>query len=237
MNKSYKMKVIDGGITVYYPEKYEQSTNNILSVFEGKRQNIMDFFDIQKMKNFHITFWGDIDEFREYYKKCNKEECPKWVIGHISDSNINIMPTEVVHQAESHESETDEEMGLTLSHEFVHIAEVQKSGVNSKENSWFSEGLATNIGNPEDYEWVHEEYSDYIDWKKINNIQDVEKSMDDCYKYPFLMVEYMIKTKSNKQIMDYILDGKKLKEDAEEILKETKHYCKSIYEKDIKRDF
>lgn len=222
------MKKFINGIAITYAKQDEELLEIIANKFSEKAKNIMNFFMLDEVKNFKIKIWDNLNEFRAHYFKYNDEECPDWVFGHTSDDNINMLPTRLARLTKSHKDIKDEEIATVVCHEFVHICQQKTLKKSEGENFWFWEALATNLGNPEDFCWIFDDFEKYVHFDEITNIKTLEDYTNKgIYKYNFLVGNYMLKNFSHKQIIEFVKDESILEKNAENILKKAKGFYKN----------
>lgn len=222
------MELTFNGITIEYDKKDGNLAIEILEQLEIRSKNIMDFFGLEKVDNFKIKIWGDYEKFKEFtlpFLKENKEEDSiSWVTAHTFDDNINMLPARFVEKIWNRKVD-DGELATDAGHEFVHICQARCYGKNDCKNSWFWEALATNLGNPEHFDWVKKEYKKYVKWEEF----DFEKFSDKSYKYVYCIGNYMLKNISHQKILDYVKNPDELEKDSEKILVDAKKYSDKTF--------
>lgn len=221
------MELTINGIIIEYSKQDGNLAIEILKQLELKSKKIMDFFELENVGDFKVKIWSDYNKFKEFtlpFLKENKEENDlNWITAHTNDGNINILPARFVEKIWKR-SVDDEELSIDACHEFVHICQQRCLGKMGDQNSWFWEALATNLGNPEKFKLIKNEYES-VNWKEINCIKDLAGKK---YKYVYCIGKYMLSSFSHEQILDYVKKPDKLEKDAEKILKNVKKYSEDV---------
>ena len=223
------MQKIINGIVVEYAKQDQDLADVITRKLNETSKTIMDFFELNEVKDFKIKIWDNLEEYKSYlmpYLKANNEQYNDWIIQHTNDDNINILPARIVKLTSKHKNITNEKIALISCHEFVHICQ---SNVVEKEAEgcfWFWEGLATNLGNPEDFYKLIPELDQIKDMDSLERITN-----NGNYNYAYLVVQYMLKNISHKQILRYVKNEILLKQDEEKILKNVKDFLQNKEEK------
>ena len=211
------------------PIEFEKENQHFVSILKEqlnkKAEIIMEFFGLSKVENFKIKIWNNKQDYINHLKTLlgNREYC-SWMTAHTFDGNINMLPLKFVKEVEGREDETEQNLAIDVCHEFVHICQ-QYINPNDSEN-WFWEMLATNLGNPESYEWTITEFDKYIKFNEIPNMQYLVDNFDKIngYKYVFLMGQYLLKFKPHNQILEYVKNPTKLHKDREKLFSEVKNF-------------
>ena len=230
------MELTINGITIEYDRKDGNLAIEILKQLEQKSEKIMKFFEQKEVKDFRIKIWNDYEAFKvftlPYLQENNEAESISWVTAHTFDDNINMLPKRYVSKIWKRDV-SDEELAIDACHEFVHICHMRYYGKNDCENTWFWEALATNLGNPENFEWVNDEYDKYVDWKKFsfNNFKD------SSYKYVYCIGNYMLKNLEHKKVLEYVKTPKVLKSDEDKILKDAIIYSNKTFSQKAKQNY
>jgi len=166
----------------------------------------------------------------------NGEKYYDWMNAHTYDSNINLLPVRLASLSSAHKDITREEIAIDACHEFVHICQAKASGINSTQNSWFWEALATNLGNPERFEWGEPKSRECVYFDEICNIDDLEKAIESgSYQYAYLVGNYLLGKIPHKQILNYVQDENILDYHKEQILSDVKLFyqnCATELEQD-----
>ncbi len=232
------MKKIVEGITIEYEKQDEALVKLITSKLEKKVPHILEFFGLDGVKDFKIKLWGNLEDYRSYlipYLEAKNEKYYNWIIQYSGDGNINILPLRLVRETGTHKNMTEDEIASIACHEFVHICQnhVVKEDVDG--TYWFWEALATNLGNPESFQWFFTEPDNQVDFGKIKDTKALEEITNtSCYTYAFLVGNYMLKNLSHKKILGYAKNENLLAKDGEAILQKTKDYYKSSEDKKVK---
>lgn len=226
------MEKIVNGIVLEYSIQDEDLMNEISRKLAEKSQNIMNFFELNEVKNFKIKIWDNLKDFKNHlipFLEENGEKYCDWMNAHTYDSNINILPVRLASLSTEHKNITNEEIAIDACHEFVHICQAKAHGENNTQNPWFWEALATNLGNPEVFGRVISEFEKSVHFEDLENVDDLNNAINDgSYKYAYLMGNYMLKNISHKQILNYVKDEKLLNKNVEKILNEAKVFYKDF---------
>ena len=217
-------------IVLIYEKEDESLAGEILKQLKIKSKNIMNFFGLTEVKDFKIKIWNDYEKFKEftlpYLKEHRQESDINWVTAHTYDKNVNMLPPRFVEKIWNCDV-SENEIAIDACHEFVHICQQKFTGKQNDGNIWFWEALATNLGNPEGFEWLNEEYNEYVNWNEIENAEKLNQGKQ--YKYIFLMGKYMLENFSHEKILDYLKNPKVLKNDEDEILKNAIEYSNKTF--------
>lgn len=220
------MKKNINGIIVEYVKQDQDLVYIITNKLAEKSKAIMDFFELKEIKDFKIKIWDNLEEYKSYlmpYLKANDEQYYDWIIQHTNDGNINILPTRIAKMMSTHKNITNEKIASISCHEFVHICQSCVVEKNVEGCFWFWEGLATNLGNPEDFCKAIQKLD------KIKDVDLLEKTTNNGdYNYAYLIVHYMLKNFSHKQILGYVEDEYLLEKDAEKILNDAKDFYENF---------
>ncbi len=223
------MQKIVNGIVVEYDQQDQDLVEMIMNKLNEKSKEIMAFFELKEIKNFKIKIWDNLERYKTYlmsYLIANHEQYYDWIIQHSNDGNINILPTRIAKMTSKHENITNEKIASIACHEFVHICQSRVVAKEADGCFWFWEGLATNLGNPEDF------YKLIPELDQIKDIDSLERITNNGnYNYAYLVVQYMLKNISHKQILKYVKNEKLLKQDEEKILKNVKDFLQNKEEK------
>lgn len=226
------MQKIVNGIVIEYSPKDENLIKLIVDKLSEKAKKIMDFFELNEMKHFKIKIWDDLEKYKTHllpYLKANNEEYHDWIIQHTMDGNINLLPIRLVRQTGTNKNMTESDIAIVACHEFVHICQQHTVKNETGSSYWFWEALATNLGNPEDFQWIKTEFKKYINFDEVNDIASlIEITNNSTYNYAFLVGNYMLKNYPHKKMLDYIKDEPKLEKDSEKILQEAKQFYKNF---------
>lgn len=217
-------------ITIEYDKKDQNLAEEIMWTLEEKKKKILDFFGLEKIKPLKIKVWDNYEDFKAilytYLKKVNRENELNFVTAHTFDGKLNMLPARYVEKIWQSKVE-DREIAIDACHEFVHICQQNSSGRSGDQNGWFWEALATNLGNPESFEWVKEEYDQYVNWQEILSVKELNEG--NKYKYDYLIGRYMLDKIPYKKVMEYIKNPDILEKDGERILASAKKYSDKTY--------
>lgn len=183
---------------------------DMINYLESKMDDIMYFFELYSFNSkIKIVIYNElelykkhIEQFFEYYD---------YMCADTNDGNINLLSLEAAHQTKTHSTMTLDELKKVVLHEFVHICQQEKEIEHIDDDvAWFWEGLATNIGNPDNYEVINISATN----EDINNFNCSANN----YPISFTVVKYMVEKYSHEQILEYIKFPSKLLDDSEQIL-------------------
>ena len=137
-----------------------------------------------------------------------------------NDGNINLLSLEAAHQTKEHANMTLDELKKIVLHEFVHVCrqETKIEHVND-DVVWFWEGLATNLGNPDNFEVIQIHATN----EEINQFN----CCDNNYPIAFTIGGYMLGNYSHEEILEYIKYPSKLLNEFEQILNSAREWSKS----------
>ena len=185
-------------------------------------QDIMDFFGLKEVTGFKIKIWNDLDAYRlDLETHLGERNYQEWMIAHTYGGNINMLGFELVKQLKSHADDTEKDFLETICHEFVHICHDRSTSIPAGHNGWFWEMLATNLGNPSNFDgWTPPDFSKFT-------IEDLKFRFDEINGYPlvFYMGQFVLSKYTNEQILDWVKSPDKLDEVSAELYQQTiAHY-------------
>ena len=195
--------------------------NEVLEYLNEQIPTILEFFRIKNLPvKKEIIIWTDINEYKKHIEQFT--DYKDWMCADTFDGNINMLSIEECHKTKSHEFTDVKHFKTTIAHEFVHIChqEVQKAkeGFN---DSWYWEALATNLGNPEQFDLsTINTTSDEL----INNFNDIKYA----YGIAFTIGKYMLSTYDHETILNYVRNPQTLIHDTPRLIEETKQYINNI---------
>ena len=231
------MQKIVNGIWMEYEKQDENLAKEVLKELKKKSQGIMKFFELEEVKDLKIKIWDDYDAYKEHllpYLKANKEESNiNWITAHTNDGNINMLPKRFVEKIWNRKV-ANKELAIEACHEFVHICQQKCLGDLGDDNGWFWEALATNLGNPEEYDdWVKNEYEEHIDWKKFGGFENFSEG---SYKYVYCIGKYMLNNISHKRILEYVKKPEELTKEQDLVLEKAITYSNKTFSKKTKQN-
>ena len=214
-------------ILIEYDKQDENFVNEIESGLQQKMSAIMQFFELDELDSFKIKIWDNLEDFKHFFESMGNEYLD-FIIGHTCDCNINILPERLARLLEPHKNITSAELAIVVCHEFVHICQREKLGYDSHNNGWFWEALATNLGDPEDFEWVFKEFNKYVNFEQFTDIDALEKAIfNSSYQYAYLIGYFMIENIEHSKILEYVVNEDLLQKEAGDILSSAKDYYKN----------
>lgn len=170
---------------------------------------IMIKFGLSQLKDKkRIIIWNDRDNYKKHIEQYF--EFKDYMCADTNDGNINMLSLEETRKCEEHKYMTLKDMEQNICHEFVHSCqqELQQESI-GYDIVWFWEALATNMGNPEQFELI--EIADISEINDFNN-------MNNNYPIAFTIGKYMLENIDMNKIIEYIKYPKILKNDEEIIL-------------------
>lgn len=193
----------------------------VLEYLNEQIPTILEFFRLQQLPvKKEIIIWTDINEYRKHVEQFT--EYKEWMCADTFDGNINMLSIEECHKTKTHEYTDINHFKTTIAHEFVHICHqtVQKSNKGFND-SWYWEALATNLGNPEQFDLsTINTSSDEL----INNFNDIKYG----YGIAYTIGKYMLSTYDQETILDYVRNPEQIIKDTPRLIEETKEYLKTI---------
>lgn len=191
--------------------KYIEEVCNYL---DDKIDSILSFFELINLKEKRkIVIWNNLDEYKNHIEQFYPYQ--DYMRADTNDGNINLLSLEAARKTKEHSTTTIDELKKVISHEFVHICQ-QDSEIEHIDSDivWFWEGLATNLGNPEDFHKIEITVDD-------DEIQEFN-SLENNYSIAYTIGNYMLENYSHEQILEYVRYPKKLQFDSSKILEEAK---------------
>lgn len=183
----------------------------VIEYLESRMDEITLFLNLQNIQDKKkIVIWNDLNEYKkhiEYFFEYHDYMCADTL-----DGNVNMLTLEEAHKTREHKNMTLLEMKQNICHEFVHICqqsmEIEPLNENDHSTSWFWEALATNLGNPEQFESI-----------KLEDLTGIENfnNMPNNYPIAFTLGKYMLENIDKDTIIEYIKYPKQLKIDSQSI--------------------
>ena len=202
----------DGKIN-YIPE--------IVNFLELKKIEIMSFFGLSKFNSKKkIIIYTDLESYKKHIEEYF--EYQDHMCADSNDGNINVLSLEEAHKTKTYSNITLEELKEVMLHEFVHICQQESQIEKTKpedEVIWFWEALATNLGNPTNYE--------VIPITSSNNEIDNFNCSEHNYPIAFTIGRYMLENYTHGQILEYVKYPSGLIQEKEEILNAAREWSKS----------
>lgn len=193
----------------------------IVEYLENRMNEIMSFFELNSFnKKIKIIVYNKLELYKEHIEQFF--EYHDYMCADTNDGNINILSLEAAHETKTHANMTLDEMKKVILHEFVHICQQEKEVEHILDDViWFWEGLATNLGNPDEYEVV--QFDDATNY-------DINEFFCASNNYPiaFTIGKYMLENYSHAEILDYIKFPSKLLNDSEQILNNAREWSNCI---------
>lgn len=191
---------------------------DIVSYLEQNMKPIMDFFGLESLSTKKkIIIYKDLDKYIKHIEEFFKYE--DHMCADTNDGNINILSLEAAHKTKMYKDMTLEKLKSVILHEFVHVCQQEKQvEINDDDIIWFWEGLATNLGNPEEYKCIPITATD-------DDINDFNSS-DSNYPIAYTIGRYLLENYSHEEIIEYVEYPSKLLTDSKRILNEAREWSK-----------
>lgn len=191
--------------------------HELVNFLELRMNEIMLKLRLSKLKDKkRIIIFNDRDNYKKHIEQYF--EFKDYMCADTNDGNINMLSLEEAHKCEEHKNMTLKDMEQNICHEFVHVCqqelEIESIGYDIV---WFWEALATNIGNPEQFETI-----EIDDISKINDFNN----MNNNYSIAFTIGKYMLENIDMSKIIEYIKYPQRLKEDEQIILDKSIEWSK-----------
>ena len=187
-----------------------QYASEIVSYLEIKKDNIMQFFQLKSLSSpKKIIIYSDLESYKAHIEQFFKYY--DYMCADTNDGNINILSLEAARETKMYSNMDIEKLKSTILHEFVHICQ-QECEVEHFEDDivWFWEGLATNLGNPEEYECIPINATN----EDINNFNCSSNN----YPIAYTIGNYMLENYDHANILKYIKYPSNLLADSDKIL-------------------
>lgn len=211
---------------IYYNDCDKKYLDKLITVFESRRQKILDFFKLEDFKP-TIKLYANISEYKDniiesFKRNYGDREYQDWMIANTEDGNINMLSLDLVKKIEGFNNYSEEEFCYNTAHEFTHVCQER---VGSNNLGWFWETLATNLGNPECQHDVKEPFTlehletsfDSIDG--YGAVYSIGKELFNLYDNEFI---YELVTDKNNQKLNTVV-GNIISDINEQLVTEPKH--------------
>lgn len=211
---------------IYYNDCDKKYLDKLITVFESRRQKILDFFKLEDFKP-TIKLYANISEYKDniiesFKRNYGDREYQDWMIANTEDGNINMLSLDLVKKIEGFNNYSEEEFCYNTAHEFTHVCQER---VGSNNPGWFWETLATNLGNPECQHDVKEPFTleqletsfDSIDG--YGAVYSIGKELFNLYDNEFI---YELVTDKNNQKLNTVV-GNIISDINEQLVTEPKH--------------
>jgi len=201
--------------TIEYDENLEYIPE-IVSYLETKMNDIMSFFELYSFNSkIRIVVYNDLELYKKHIEQFF--EYHDYMCADTNDGNINLLSLEAAHQTQEHANMSLDELTKIALHEFVHICQQEKEIEHIDDDIiWFWEGLATNLGNPDNYE--------VIQIHNTNEAINEFNCLDSNYSIAFTIGNYMLENYLHKEIIEYVKYPSKLLNDSEKILNDARKW-------------
>jgi len=198
---------------------YDESISYISEVvdyLESSANDIMSFFELVSLSSKKkVIIYKDLEKYKEHIEQFF--EYHDYMCADTIDGNINILSLEAAHKTKMYADMTLDKLKSVILHELVHICQQEKEIEHIDDDIiWFWEGLATNLGNPEEYECIPINATN----DDINNFNCSANN----YPISYTIVNYMLENYDQEAILEYIKYPSKLLEDSEKILNDAREW-------------
>ena len=216
-------------IKIEYPTTEQELVNLIIKSLDDKGNKILDFFGLENSKDFKIKIYETREAYIEHILPfLEGRPYQDWMTADTDDGNINMLPLKFVTQIKGRENDTNELLAYDACHEFVHICQQTRIKSNDCTNHdvWFWEALATNLGNPEAFDHVDNNFEKYnlTDLESIDYLNTNFETFNKSYPYSYLLGKFMLANYPHSQLLDYIDHPDKLLKDEKSILADAQKY-------------
>lgn len=191
----------------------------IVTYLEQKMKYLMDFFELKSLKSKKkIIVYKNLQKYINHIEQFF--EYQDYMCADTNDGNINVLSLEAAHKTKMYSDMDIKKLKSIILHEFVHISQQECEIEHHIDDIiWFWEGLATNLGNPEEYECISINASN----EDINNFNCSENN----YPIAFTIVKYMLENYSHEKILEYVKYPSKLLVDSKMILNDSRECSNS----------
>ena len=144
------MELVKDNFIINYDENLSY-VPELIDYLESGMNNIMNYFELDKLKSKRkVIIYNDIELYKKHVEKYHKYY--DYICADTFDGNINILSIEEAHKTKEHANMTIDDLKRVILHEFVHICQQDSQIEKYNETiTWFWEALATNLGNPENF--------------------------------------------------------------------------------------
>ena len=182
----------------------------IIEYLDDCSNYILKFFGLEEIPNkVNVVIWDDIDKYREHIEKYY--EYKSYMIADTNDGNINLLDVDVARKYTEHINLDIKRLKTTICHEFIHICQQHLEVEHLDEDIyWFWEALATNLGNPDNFNVINLDISP----KELQDFNNVKNN----YNIAFTIGKYMLSNIPHDTLIEYIKYPSKLKLDESKII-------------------
>ena len=200
---------------IEYDENLEYIPETV-NYLETKMNDIMSFFELYSFNSkIKIVVYNDLELYKKHIE--HFFEYHDYMCADTNDGNINLLSLDAAHQTKEHANMTLDDLKKIILHEFVHICQQEKEVEHIVDDViWFWEGLATNLGNPDNYEVIQINVSN-------EDINQFNCSADN-YPIAFTIGKYMLETYLHEEILEYVKYPSKLINVSEQILNKAREW-------------
>lgn len=215
MNTLNNLSFENDKFIIHYNAEDQTYIDQIIDTLSSEMKLIMDFFQIPLLKEKKvIVFWNNRLKYAKYLKPY-VGQYQDWMIADTFNSKINIVSFHLYKNGECHKNCSLNDYMKVIVHEFVHICQ-QEINPTCNDVIWFWEGLATNLSK-QTYTLVDFPYTSYDIMYNYNTILDF-------YSVSYTLGRYLLDNCTRTQILMYVKQPNKLRDDTEKIVSDTKNW-------------
>lgn len=196
------MQIKKDNIIINYTEEEKEYINEFLENIIKESKKILEFFNLEKLEYpVIITFWDDLDKYREYRNKQLEQynkKVPDWEVGcaHSYPQEphyIHILSLKERKKSYNHDKDTLKDIFLVGVHEYVHAchSEYKKYNITL---TYINEGLATYLSN---------QFDKSQNFEFNCTKEQLLLGKTNYYNY-YLIMKYIIENKPRKYILELI---------------------------------
>lgn len=196
------MQIKKDNIIINYTEEEKEYINEFLENIIKESKTILEFFKLQKLEYpVIITFWDNLDKYREYRNKQLEQynkKVPDWEVGCAQSypqepHYIHILSLKERKKCYNHEKDAIKDIFLVGVHEYVHSchSEYKKYNITL---TYINEGLATYLSN---------QFDKSQNFEFNCTREQLLLGKTNYYNY-YLIMKYIIENKPRKYILELI---------------------------------
>ena len=209
------MELVKDNFIINYDENLSY-VPELIDYLESGMNNIMNYFELDKLKSKRkVIIYNDIELYKKHVEKYHKYY--DYICADTFDGNINILSIEEAHKTKEHANMTIDDLKRVILHEFVHICQQDSQIEKYNETiTWFWEALATNLGNPENFN-IKIINSDVPEIKEFGSLKN-------NYSIAFTIGNYLFDNYSKEEILEFVKYPSKLLLIEDKVLEEAKEW-------------
>lgn len=196
------MQIKKDNIIINYTEEEKEYINEFLENIIKESKKILEFFNLEKLEYpVIITFWDDLDKYREYRNKQLEQYNKKvadWEVGCAQSypqepHYIHILSLKERKKCYNHDKDTLKDIFLVGVHEYVHACHSEYKKYNMT-LTYINEGLAT---------YLSKQFDKNQNFKFNCTKEQLLMAKTNYYNY-YLITKYIIENKSKEYILELI---------------------------------